>query len=171
MPRYTTVSPHLSVSELARHYRQAHDPVERSHCHLLWLVAEGRRVPEVAALVGYNANWVRTIIRRYNAEGPTGVGDRRAANPGARPLLSPALRETLRDALGGPAPDGGLWTARKVAGWMAERLGRPVGEVRGWEALRALGFTPQRPRPRATNADPVAQAAFKKGASKPPSMR
>src|SRR5436189_6103330 len=102
MPRYTTVAPHLSVSDLGMRYRQAHDPVERSHWHLLWLVAQGQRVPMVAQTVGYNANWVRTIIRRYNAEGPAGVGDRRATNPGARPLLTPALRETLRNALGGP---------------------------------------------------------------------
>jgi transposase len=170
MPRYTTVAPHLSVHELAARYRQAHDLVERGHWHLLWLVAEGRRVPEVAAVVGYNANWVRTIIRRYNVDGPDGVGDRRATNPGARPLLTPEVREALREALAGPAADGGLWTARKVAAWMAERLGRSVGEVRGWEAMRALGFTPQRPRPRSTTADPVAQTAFKKGGSKPGSM-
>jgi transposase len=72
-----------------------------------------------------------------------------------------------REVLSGAAPDGGLWTCRKVATWMAERLGRPVGEVRGWEAMRALGFSPQRPRPRATLADADAQIAFKKGGSKP----
>lgn len=53
-----------------------------------------------------------------------------------------------------------------VAAWMAERLGRPVGPQRGWEAMRTLGVVPQRPRPRATNADPVAQAAFNKGGSR-----
>ncbi len=119
-----------------------------------------------ADLVGYTANWVRTIIRRYNTDGPAGIVDGRHANPGAPPLLSPERQEALRAALSGPSPDGGLWTARKVARWMAEHLGRPIGEVRGWEAMRALGFTPQRPRPRATTADPVAQTAFKKGGSK-----
>lgn len=118
-------------------------------------------MPAVAALTGYSVKWVRTIIGRYNADGPTGLTDRRHANPGQPPLLTPALR-TARAA---PPPDGGLWTARKVAAWMAEQLGRPVGEVRGWEAMRALGFTPQRPRPTATHADPAAQDAFKKGGS------
>ena len=33
--------------------------------------------------------------------------------------------------------------------------------------MRRLGFTPQRPRPRETRADPAAQAAFKKGGSPP----
>ncbi len=166
MPRYTTVAAHLPVADLAARYRTTHDPVERGHWHLLWLVADGRRVPEVADLVGYTANWVRTIIRRYNTDGPAGIADGRHANPGAPPLLSPERQEALRAALSGPSPDGGLWTARKVERWMAEHLGRPIGEVRGWEAMRALGFTPQRPRPRATTADPVAQTAFKKGGSK-----
>jgi transposase len=167
MPRRATVAPHLSVDELHTRYRQTPDPVERTHWQIVWLAASGHHLPEVARLVGYTPNWVRTILRRYNAEGSAGLVDRRHTNPGQPPLLSPALRDELAAALTGPAPDGGLWTCRKVADWMAARLGRPVGEPRGWEALRSLGFTPQRPRPRATTADPAAQAAFKKGGSPP----
>lgn len=169
MPRRATVTPHLSVDELHTRYRQASDPVERTHWQIVWLVASGHRLPEVADLVGYTPNWVRTILRRYNAEGPAGLVDRRHANPGQRPLLTPTLRAELAEALTGLAPDGGLWTCRKVAAWMADRLGRPVGEPRGWETLRALGFTPQRPRPRATTVDPGVQTTFKKGGSPPPS--
>jgi transposase len=77
----------------------------------------------------------------------------------------------LRAALGDPPPDGGLWTCRRVAAWMGERLRRPVSEQRGWEWMRRLGFTPQRPRPRETRADPAAQATFKKGGSPPRSRR
>lgn len=171
MPRYLTLAPHLSSDELEQHYRRSHDPVERSHWHMLWLLSGGHRIPAVATMTGYSAKWIRTVLHRYNADGPDGVSDRRHANPGQPPLLGPALREELRQALGGPAPDGGLWTGRKVAGWMAARLNRPVGEVRGWEAMVALGFTPQRPRPRATIADPEAQVAFKRGGSNAPSMR
>lgn len=164
MPRYSTLSPHLSVSDLEQRYRTARDPVERSHWHMLWLVACGQRLPVVARLIGYSANWVREIVRRYNADGAEGTGDRRLTNPSQRPLLTPVLREDLRVALTAPPTDGGLWTGPKVAMWMSEHLDRPVSPQRGWEALRALGFTPQRPRPRATHADPAAQAAFKKGA-------
>jgi len=171
MPRFVVLVPHLPPDELGSRYRHAHDPVERTHWHLLWLVARGQRVPEVAQLVGYTANWVREIIRRYNAAGPAGITDRRQQGAGHPPLLSPTLRAALRHDLDGPAPDGGLWSGPKVAAWMADHLGRPVGAPRGWEAMRALGFTPQRPRPRATNADPVAQAAFKKGGSRRRSTR
>lgn len=171
MPRHAVVVAHLPVPELRRRYRRTADPVERTHWQIVWLVASGRRVPEVAGLVGYTANWVRAIVRRYNADGPAGLADRRRHNRGQPPLLDAALREELRRALDGAAPDGGLWTCGKVAAWMGERLGRPVGEPRGWEAMRALGFTPQRPRPRATAADPAAQAAFKGGGSRRPSTR
>lgn len=169
MPRRLAVTPHLGAEEVERRYRACRDPVERSHWHMVWLVAVGHRVPEVAVLTGYSVPWVRTIIGRYNADGPSGLVDRRHANPGQPPLLAPAQREELRGVLAAPPPDGGLWTGRKVAAWMAERLERPVGEVRGWEAIRALGFTPQRPRRRETRADAAAQQAFKKGGSAMPS--
>lgn len=83
MPRYATVAPHLGQDKLAQRDRHAHDPVARSHWHIVWLVAQGRHIPEVATLVGSTANWVRTIIRRYNADGPAGIADRRGTNPGA----------------------------------------------------------------------------------------
>ncbi len=167
MPRCLTIDPHLAVAELEHRYRACHDAVERSHWQMIWLVARGHHVPAVAWLTGYSVRWVRTIVHRYNADGPGGLVDQRQHSRGHPPLLSPTLRTALAEALDGPAPDGGLWTCGKVAAGMAERLGRPVGEPRGWEAMRALGFSPQRPRPRATNADPVAQAAFKKGGSRP----
>jgi transposase len=167
MPRYATVAPHLSVAELQHRYRHTRDPVERTHWQIIWLIASGSRVPEVARVVGYTANWVREIVRRYNAAGPDGLIDQRSAHRGGNPpLLSPADKAALAEALAGPAPDGGVWTCGKVAAWMSARLGRPVGEPRGWEALRALGFTLQQPRPRATTADPEAQEAFKKGGSR-----
>ncbi len=142
MPRYLTVSSHLSVEELAHRYHPGHDAVERSRWQMVWLVASGHRVPEVARLTGYTAKWVRILIGRYNEQGPGGIADRRHAHPERAPLLAPALREDLRRALADPPPDGGLGTGRKMAAWIAERLNRDVGEVRGWEALRSLGFTP-----------------------------
>lgn len=170
MARRLTIPPHLSVPELEARYRRARDPVARSHWQIIWLLAHGTPTAEVAQVTGYSVNWVRELARRYREDGPSGLGDRRHANPGAAPLLNLAQQEELRTALAGPAPDGGLWTCRKVATWIGAAIGRPVAEVRGWEYLRRLGFSPQRPRPRETRADPAAQAAFKKGGSRPPLM-
>jgi transposase len=165
-----TIAPHLPVEELQQRYRTAGDPVARSQWQILWLLAEGRPTAEVAGVTGYTVRWVQEIARRYRA-GPAAIGDRRHANPGAAPLLDMAQQDQLRTALAGPAPDGGIWTGRWVAVWMSQRLGRPVSLQRGWEWMRRLGFTPQRPRSRETRADPAAQEAFKKGGLPPRSPR
>jgi transposase len=170
MTQRMTIAPHLKLDELERRYRRAGDPVARSQWQMLWLLAGGTSTAEVARVTGYSVRWVQEIARRYRA-GPQAIGDRRHTNPGAAPLLATRQQAQLRQALAGPAPDGGIWTCRHVAAWMSQTLGRAVSEQRGWEWMRRLGFTPQRPRPRATRADPVAQEAFKKGGSPPRSPR
>jgi transposase len=165
MARRLNIPPHLTLDALEQRYRRAKDPVARSHWQILWLLTTGMPTAEVARVSRYSVNWVRELARRYREEGPAGIGDRRHGNPGAAPLLDAEQQAQLRVALGGPAPNGDLWTCRSVAAWMSQTLGRPVSAQRGWEWMRRLGFTPQQPRPRETRADPAAQAAFKKGGS------
>lgn len=167
MPTRLVLPAHLPVTELEQRYRQTRDPVERSHWQIIWLLSSGHPAMTVAEVTGYSVNWVRELGRRYRRDGPPGLDDRRHRNPGGRPLLDAAGQQALAVALTGPAPDGGLWTGRQVATWMSAYLGRPVSPQRGWEYLRQLGFTPQQPRPTASQADPAAQAAFKKGGSRP----
>ena len=159
----------MTLDELEQRYRRCRDPVARSHWQILWLLVSGMPTAEVARVTRYSVPWVREIARRYRTDGPVGIGDRRHGNPGAAPLLDAAQQEALRQALGGPAPDGGLWTGRQVAAWIGRAIGRAVDPARGWEWMRRLGFSPQRPRPRETRADPAVQAAFKKGGSPLPS--
>jgi len=159
---------HLSVAERERHYRRAGDPVARSQRQILWRLARGAATAAVSAATGYSATWIYRIVRRYNAGGPDGVGDRRHRNPGAVPLLDAVGPADLRAARAAPAPGGGVWSGPAVASWLAERLGRPVGPQRGWDYLRRLGQTPQVPRPAHAQADPDAQAAFKRGAWRTP---
>lgn len=163
MARKMTVAPHLTVEALQQRYRAAEDPVARSHWQMLWLLAQGMPTAEVARVTSYGVRWVQEVARRYRAGGPEAIGDRRHTNPGATPLLDAAQQAQLRTALGGPPPGGDLWTCRQVAAWMSAHLGRPVSEQRGWEWMRRLGFTPQRPRPRETRVDVAAQERFKKG--------
>jgi transposase len=159
---------HLSVEELGQRYRRAREPVERTRWQMLWLLSQGQQARHVAAVTGYGAKWVGQVAQRYNAQGPTSVPKRRGERVGRR-LVSPALAAQLTQALQAAAPDGGLWTSPKVAAWLADRLGRPVSPQRGWEALRRLGYTPQRPRPRHQQADAAAPAAFRKASATPSS--
>jgi transposase len=168
MPKRITVVPHLSPAELEQRYRKASDSVERTHFQILWQIARGARTEAVAEMTGYTSGWIRRLVRRYNSGGPQAMGDRRHQLPGAAPLLSPEQQEALRTAIAsGPAPDGGLWSCRQVAAWIAQETARAgpasIPVQRGWVYLRRLGLSPQVPRPRHRKQDTAAQEAFKKG--------
>ena len=163
------VADHLSVAQLQAGYRTSEDAKLARHYQVIWLLAQGRSCAEVAQLTSLARRWVEQLLARYNAFGPSSLGDRRRGN-GAQPtILTPAVLEVLRERLTSPPEDGGVWTAKKVAAVMAAELGlASVAEQRGWEALRAIGWTIQRPRPRhARAAGPEAQAEFKESWPKP----
>src|SRR5512134_2659306 len=109
----TTLTAHLSTAELGQRYRAARCPLERSHLQIVWLLRQGRSEREVAAVTGYGQRWITEIVRRYNAAGVSGLGDQRARNTGARPLLSQEDEAALRDVLAEPPADSGLWTGPK----------------------------------------------------------
>src|SRR4051812_11412517 len=94
----------------------------------------------------------------------TALGDRRRRNGTSPSVLRPALLEKLKARLLEPPPDGGLWTSPKVAAWMAGELGlAAVLPQRGWEALKAINWSVQKPRPRhPASATPEEREAFKK---------
>ena len=66
MPRRIRLQPYLTEHELHERYRQAHDSVERSRWHFLWLLARGLTATAIAHVTGYSAYWIGQIARRYN---------------------------------------------------------------------------------------------------------
>src|SRR3954471_20295222 len=122
---------------------------------------------EVAATVSYAPRWVERLLARYNAHGPQALGDLRRRNGTSPSILRPDLLEK-KARLREPPPDGGLWTGPKVARWMASELGlAAVLPQRGWEALKAIGWSVQKPRPRhPASATPEEREAFKKSWSR-----
>jgi len=163
------VAGHLSAVELQAGWRGSKDATLARHYQVIWLLAEGRSCAEVARLTGFVRRWVGELVARYNRFGPSSLGDRRRGN-GAKPrILTPEVLAMLRERVKSPPDDGGVWTAKKVAAVIAVALGVDrVAEQRGWEALRAIDWTIQRPRPRhARAATPEEQAAFKKSSPTP----
>ena len=154
---------HLSLAELQAGYRTSEDATLARHYQVIWLLARGRSRGETAALTSFARRWVEQLLARYNAFGPSSLGDRRRGNGAKARLLTPAMLDKLRARVKTPPDDGGVWTAKKVAAFMAAELGlASVAEQRGWEALRAIEWTLQRPRPRHVRvAPPEEQAAFK----------
>jgi transposase len=164
MPRLKLI-PHLSYAALTERFRQCRDGRPKLRWQALWLLSRPRdplSAAQAAAVVGLTADAIRKLVRRYNTGGPAAV-ERNAGGQGRAPRLSLTQQQQLQVELLGRAPDGGLWTGPKVARRIAELTGRSMHKATGWEWLRRLGFTPQRPRPRHCQAASAEeQAAWKK---------
>src|SRR6516225_8628888 len=147
----TTIKAHLSSVELEACYKTAVDPIGKSHFHALWLLSS-------------SARWVRALLKRYNEGGAEALGDQRVHNGTKPTILTPEALAALKERIKMPPDDGGLWTGPKIARWLARFHGvRSVHNQRGWDALIAIGYSIQQPRPRhpdaATDED---RAALKK---------
>ncbi|MBI5835285.1 MAG: helix-turn-helix domain-containing protein [Armatimonadetes bacterium] len=139
MPRRPIVKPHLTPDELESRFRASRDPVERLRYQVIFLMSSGSSTRKVAETTGYSIPWVRRLVHEYNENGPGCLTDRRHANPGATPMLSPAQQAELAAALHQAPPGGGKWTSQKVADWIGARTGRTTYPQRGWVYLRKLG--------------------------------
>ena len=165
MARRMPVENHLEAKELEARYKGSPKVEARTHWQVILLVGLGRSVQEVAQVVGYTPAWVRALVHRYNRLGPEALGDQRGSAGGGNTLWDAASREELARALEQPVPPelgGGVWNGVKVALWMSQKWGQTVHRQRGQEALRWLGYSCQKPRPRHIRADEGEQEAFKK---------
>ena len=162
---------HLSVEQLAARYRAARDVREARHTQAIWLLAQGRTFLEVGEVMAFAPRWVEELAARYNALGPTALGDQRRRNGRAASLLTEAVLAALAERVRTPPEDGGLWRGAKAAAWMAQYLGlERVHPQRGWEALRRIEWSLQAPRPRHPRAATPEQRTAFKGGSTPLSL-
>jgi hypothetical protein len=127
MPKRIAIANHLSAEELLVRYRQATQPIERSHYQIMWLLATGKTPLEVAQVTGYTRIWIYQLVKRYNSDGQKALGDKRQLNPGREPnLIRCGTSQLWHGTFRRKGPDGGLWNGRKVADWLSEITGRPT---------------------------------------------
>lgn len=163
MGKRVVLVPHFTTAQLAARYKATPDAATARRWQLIWLISRGATRDEAAQTVGVSSRWASRLIARYNTAGAAGLGDGRHDNPGHAPLLDAAQCAALAVALAAPPADGGLWTGRKVAEWMATHAGVATNPQRGVAYLRRLGRTPQVPRPCHVHAATAEeQAAFRK---------
>lgn len=157
------LKPHLTTEELRTRYRSCQKPQEKARWHALYLISKGAVAAAAARRVGRASSWITNLARRYNQKGATAVARKQLPEPSHRAKVDQQLGKELDKALRSAAPDGGLWTAPKVAAWITERSGREVHPTTAWRAMRRLGFSLQVPRPaNRRRASVEEQAEFKK---------
>jgi hypothetical protein len=131
------VAGHLSVEDLEARLRSAQDPTATRHFQVIWLLARGHTIADVAAVTSFVPRWIEQLLARYNAHGPEALGDLRRRNGSAPSVLRPELLGELGLAA--------------------------VLPQRGWEALKAINWSVQKPRPRhPAAATPEECETFKK---------
>src|SRR3954469_10794691 len=123
------VADHLSVEDLEAGFRSAQDPTATRHVQVIWLLARGHTIADVAAVTSFVPRWIEQLLARYNAHGPEALGDLRRRNGGVPSVLRPgqarASRAVARAARGASArrrpvvqpQSGGLDGRRTRARW------------------------------------------------------
>ena len=61
---------HLSRQEIFDRYRRTKGAAERTHWQIIYLKNQGKTINDIINITGYNEDWVRDIVLRYNREGP-----------------------------------------------------------------------------------------------------
>ena len=118
-------------------------------------VGEGWKHQEVAAFLGVSERAVGLWVAAHRAAGAAGLAAK--PHPGRAPYLTAAQEAEVLGWLRRRPPEFGfptdLWTAARVAGLIAERLGVRFhpNYLREWLAQR--GLSPQKPARRAKEQD------------------
>ena len=60
------VADHLSVEDLEAGFRSAQDPTATRHVQVIWLLARGHTIADVAAVTSFVPRWIEQLLARYN---------------------------------------------------------------------------------------------------------
>ena len=161
------------MAELKRMTRQAVGRVSQ-RAQIVLLSAQGRAVPEIGVVFGYDRKTVRSWIRRFDQYGPAGLYDR--PRSGRPRKVSHRVADTLKKMVqGDPLHEGYLatfWSVPMLALALAKKLRVNLGGSTIRAALHRLEFRWGRPRlamPRKVDPEKavkqwlIAQAIIKAG--------
>ncbi|GAB4440320.1 MAG: hypothetical protein Kow00120_08420 [Anaerolineae bacterium] len=151
-----------SAEALKALYLQEQHAQRRTRLQALWLLRQGKRIAEVAAVVGVNYRTIQDWVAWYRAGGIAEVRRRVAGYQahGKRPYLTQQQQRAVvaRVALGD------FKTVWEVRAWVEARWGVRYTYAGMHDLMRRRQLRLKAPRPRAEKASTSAQEAWKKGA-------
>jgi transposase len=143
-------------------YGAERDAEVKPRLHALWLIRAGRRLGEVADVVGVDYRTVQRWVAWYRDGGLTVVRARHMGGVGQPSRLRPEQQERVAREVA----TGRFRTAAAIRGWVAETFRVTYTEGGMYSLLGRLRLAPKVPRPLHEHADLAAQDAWKKGGSK-----
>lgn len=162
----------LMVSDRENIILALHDEIRRSgearydhRLHGVLLVAQGLTCPEAGLVLGDAPRTVEYWVQRFEAHGFAGLAE--GARPGRPRRLTDAQLAEVQHALRQTPGEagvraGGVWDGKTLSAFLRERFAVTL-QVRQCQRLfRQFGFRLRKPRPLIAQADPAAQAAYKK---------
>lgn len=156
--------PDFDAVALRRLARGSNDSDQVRRLLALSLIYEGARRTEAAAAGGVTLQIVRDWVLRFNADGPSGLIDRKA--PGQPRRLSPAHRAALSAMVEkgpDPAVDGVVrWRIIDLCQWVWREYRVTVATQTMSRELRAMGYRKLSARPRHHAQSAGAIETFKK---------
>jgi len=153
-----------NADELYQRYRTAVAVAPRKRLQALWLVRRGQSARAAAQQVGVGE---RTVVRwlGWYRQGGLAAVLRRVPGHSARGTPGRLTAEQQR-ALVERASTGTFRTYSDAQQWVQQQYAVRYSYQGIYAVLARLGVHPKVPRPLAAKADPAAQEAWKKGASR-----
>lgn len=146
--------------EIRRSYEARYD----HRLHAILMVAQGMSCREAAHLLGDSPRTVAYWVKRFEAEGLSGLAD--ADRPGRPSRLDEQQLQSIEKALRSHPSQfgyaGNLWDGKLLSHFIKKEFGVELGVRQCQRLFRQLGFRLRKPRPLIAKADPEKQAAFKK---------
>jgi transposase len=161
--RPLTISWEETADELCQRYRQEQNRHCRDRLHVLGLVRGGKTLTEVSQVVGVPYSTVKRWVDWYRREGLDQVLRR---TPGyAASGVGSYLTDEQQRQLRREADRGAFRTAGDAQRWVKHQWDIGYSRKGIYSLFGRLHITWKVPRPQAAQADPEAQAQWKKGVS------
>jgi len=161
----------FTADQLRQEARRSRDAGQARRLLALATIYDGASRSDAARVGGVTLQIVRDWVVRFNAEGPAGLIDRKAA--GRAPKLNDAQRQALASMVqAGPNPalHGVVrWRLVDLAQWLWEEFRVSLNEDTVGRELRKLGYRKLSARPRHHAQEPGNLTTFKK--TSPPLWR
>lgn len=149
---------------LQQEIRRSEDSRYDHRLHGVLLISHGLSCYDAAACLGEDPVTIQRWVHHFNERGFSGLLD--GERPGRPTRVTPAqwseLEQTLRQSPRKHGYKQNLWDGKLLAHHLAESYALALGVRQCQRIFRQMGFRRRKPRPLIAQADPEAQARYKK---------